>query len=162
MKKNLSVIFGILIILNVQAQQKDTISKKFVVSINDKSATIYPENDSTKVFTVVQVPAMFPGGLPGWTKYLKSNLNVDLGARYVKIPKGVKEVKQIVKVQFLVDTLGKISNILVLNPNEVHPKLAKEAIRVIKEGPDWSPAKQNGKKVTYRHTQTVTWVISQE
>lgn len=162
MKQILFFVFLFLIKVSVFAQQKDTTTKEFTVLIGEKTTTITPTSDSTKIFTVVQEPAKFPGGLSGWSKYLQTNLNVDLGAKYVKIPKGMKEVRQIVQVQFLVDTLGNISNVKVLNPKEIHPKLVKESIRVIKEGPNWSPAKQNGKKVMYRHTQTITWVISDE
>ncbi|MDP1972469.1 MAG: energy transducer TonB, partial [Sediminibacterium sp.] len=36
------------------------------------------EEDYDKIFTVVQIPAEFPGGLPAWAKYLERNLNRDL------------------------------------------------------------------------------------
>jgi len=150
MKKVFIVCFFMMPFAFAFAQKKDTITKDTTT------------NDSTEVFTVVQVPASFPGGLPGWSKYLSANLNVDLGAQYVKIPKGQKEARQIVQVQFIVDTLGNISNVQAVNTKGIHPKLIKEAIRVIKEGPNWFPAMQNGKKVMYRHSQTITWVVTEE
>jgi len=134
----------------------------FAFAFAQKKGNITTTNDTTEVFTVVEEPASFPGGLPAWSKYLSTNLNVDLGAQYVKIPKGQKEVQQIVQVQFIIDTLGNISNVRAVNTKGIHPKLIKESIRVIKEGPNWSPAKLNGKKVMYRHLQSISWVITNE
>jgi protein TonB len=37
-----------------------------------------------------------------------------------------------------------------------------EAIRVIKRGPNWKPAVQNGRNVIYRHKQGITFVVQDE
>lgn len=110
----------------------------------------------------VQVEAEFPGGREGWTKYLQANLNIKLGEKYIKIPKGQKQAKQTAILNFLVDSKGYITEAHVDNVDEIHPKLAAEAIRVIKEGPRWKPAVQNGKPVSYRARQTITWMITAE
>lgn len=117
------------------------------------------ETDTT-VFSTVQVPAEFPGGLAGWTKYLEQNLNAELGVKYVKIKKGQSVGKATVIVTFIVDKEGNISDVRA--ENKQHPKLVAEAIRVIKEGPKWIPATQNGRKVKYRHRQAITWQVSEE
>ena len=65
-------------------------------------------------------------------------------------------------VSFLVDTSGNIFEVQILNSEEVQRKLAAETVRVIKEGPKWLPATQNGKKVIYRQKQSVTWQASAE
>lgn len=117
------------------------------------------DNDYDKEFKKVDVEAKFPGGQQGWIKYLQKNLNADLGAEYLN-PKKHKPVRQTVIVSFLVDKEGKITEVKVLNENEVHPKLAEEAIRVIKQGPDWIPAEQDGRKVIYRQKQSITWEAS--
>ena len=117
--------------------------------------------DTPKEFKTVQTEAQFRGGVKGWQRYLETNLNVDLGAKYLK-PKRGQTITQQALVSFLVDTLGNISEVQILNLGEVHPKLAAEAVRVIKEGPKWVPATQNGKKVTYRQKQAVTWQVAAE
>ncbi|TAD88925.1 MAG: energy transducer TonB [Bacteroidetes bacterium] len=106
--------------------------------------------DSNKIFTKVDVPAEFPGGIEGWKSHLESNL---------KYPKKAqrKDIQGLVKVSFLVDRTGAISEVMAMN--DPGGGLAEEAVRVIKEGPKWKPATQNGKKVIYRHIQAITFVL---
>jgi protein TonB len=124
-------------------------------------AQIATTKKDTAVFTMTEKEAKFHGGIEGWKKYIETNLDASL-AKYIKLKKGQKLGQQTVKVQFLVDKTGKVSNVEVVNKDEIHPKLAKEALRVIKEGPDWEPAEQNGKKVLYQATQYITWQAEQE
>ena len=37
----------------------------------------------------------------------------------------------------------------------------EEAIRVIKKGPNWKPAVQNGRNVNYRHIQNIIFVVAE-
>ena len=115
------------------------------------------EKDTTAEFTSVQVEAEFPGGAKAWKKYLEKNLNVDL-AQLIPLPKGEKTARQTVIVSFLVDSLGNISDVKAENASEVLPALAREAVRVIKNGPKWKAAQLNGKEVIYRQGQSITWV----
>jgi periplasmic protein TonB len=113
------------------------------------------EEDYDKVFTVVQIPAEFPGGLPQWTKYLERNLNRDL-----PVDNGAPPGKYTVVVSFIVSKTGDISDVQALNDPGYGTKA--EAIRVIQKGPKWKPAVQNGRNVIYRHKQSITFVISEE
>jgi protein TonB len=115
----------------------------------------------TAVYKSVQVQAKFPGGADGWAKYLQHNLRAEVGAENLKVKKHHTE-RQTVIVSFLVDKAGKISEVTVANPKEVHPKLAEEAVRVIKVGPDWVPATINGEPVIYRQIQSITFEVSAE
>jgi hypothetical protein len=90
----------------------------------------------------------FPGKEGAWLKYLQSNLNGDIALKYVKIPKGQNEASAQVMVQFLVSDDGTISHIQVLNKNEVHARLAEEAVRVIRESPRWVPASLFGESIS--------------
>lgn len=120
------------------------------------------ENKEEKiVFTKVDKEAKFPGGAEGWKRYLETNLNAGLG-KYIKLKKGEKLGQQTVKVQFLVGKDGTISQVVAVNKNEVHHKLADEGVRVIKEGPSWIPAEQNGRKVIYQAIQYITWQVAEE
>ena len=113
------------------------------------------EEDYDKVFTVVQISAEFPGGLPAWQKYLERNLNRDL-----PVENGAPPGKYTVYVTFIVDKSGGISDVAAENDPGYGTK--DEAIRVIKRGPSWKPAVQNGRNVIYRHKQGITFVVSEE
>jgi protein TonB len=106
------------------------------------------EEDYEKVFTKVENPAEFPGGTGEWARYLQKNLRYPDGA----IDNGTQGV---VRVQFIVDKEGNISEVQSLN--DPGDGLAEEAVRIIKKGPKWKPAEQNGRKVIYRHIQAVTF-----
>jgi len=106
------------------------------------------EEDYEKVFTKVENPAEFPGGQSEWTRYLTKNLRYPDEA----IDNGTQGV---VRVQFIVDKEGNISEVQALNnPGD---GLSDEAVRIIKRGPKWKPAEQNGRKVIYRHIQAITF-----
>ncbi len=113
------------------------------------------EEDYDKVFTVVQIPAEFPGGLPAWTKYLERNLNRDL-----PVNNGAPPGKYTVVVSFIVDKNGGISEVQAENDPGYGTK--EEAVRVIKKGPAWKAAVQNGRNVIYRHKQSITFMVSEE
>ncbi|MCC6760142.1 MAG: TonB family protein [Chitinophagaceae bacterium] len=106
------------------------------------------EEDYDKVFTKVENPAEFPGGPDAWRRYLERNL---------QYPDDAQEngTQGVVKVQFIVDKEGNISEVQALN--DPGDGLAEEAVRIIKRGPKWTPAEQNGRKVIYRHIQAITF-----
>ena len=93
------------------------------------------------VFDVVEVMPQFPGGQIAMLQYLMKN---------IKYPEqAVKEgIQGRVTVRFIVEKDGSISDVKpVLS---VHPLLNKEAVRVVKSMPKWSPGKHNGKPVRVR------------
>jgi protein TonB len=106
------------------------------------------EEDYDKVFTKVENPAEFPGGPDAWRRYLERNL---------QYPDNAQEngTQGVVRVQFIVDKEGNISEVQALN--DPGDNLAEEAVRIIKKGPKWTPAEQNGRKVIYRHIQAITF-----
>lgn len=107
-----------------------------------------PEMDYETIFTTVENPAEFPGGVSEWARYLQRNLRYPESARDMGIT-------GVVRVQFIVDREGNISEVEALNdPGE---GLAEEAVRIIKKGPKWRPAEQNGRKVIYRHKQAIVF-----
>ena len=106
--------------------------------------------DVNKVWLKVENPATFPGGFDAWKRFLEKNLIYPEAA----IENG-KQAK--VRVQFIVDREGNISDVQALD----HPGdgLEEEAVRIIKKGPKWIPAEQNGQKVIYRHIQNITFQL---
>ena len=103
-------------------------------------------------FFTFQKQAMFPGGAKGWVAYLQKNLQPDVAAR-----NGAPTGNYTVVVSFLIDQQRKISEVQAVNNPSYG--IAEEAIRVIKNGPDWIPAVQNNKPVIYRQRQSFTFQV---
>lgn len=99
--------------------------------------------EEDKVFDIVEQQPMFPGGPAALMKYL---------SEHTKYPVVAQEngVQGRVTVQFVVEKDGSISDVHVLRG--VDPSLDKEAVRVVKSLPRWTPGKQNGitVRVNYR------------
>jgi len=102
-----------------------------------------------KVFTKVEHPAKFPGGDEAWKIYLERNLNTKVNA-----PKGVYTVH----VQFIVNEDGSIRNVIAETPKKC-PACAQEAGNLIKKGPKWEPAVQNGRNVVYQTVKEITFNV---
>lgn len=101
-----------------------------------------------KVFTKTEQMPSFPGGQEAWTKYLQKQLRYPDQA----IDSGTHGI---VVVQFIVDESGNISDVeLLTDPGN---GLGEEAMRLIKRGPKWEPAIQNGRAVKARAQQVVTF-----
>lgn len=113
------------------------------------------EDALTNDFVSVQIPAQFPDGIQGWTRYLERNLNRD-----IPIENGAPPSQYTVIVTFIVDKDGKVSDVKAENDPGYGTK--EEAIRVIKKGPNWIPANQNGKLVVYRHKQAITFRVTEQ
>ena len=113
------------------------------------------EDELTDRFVSVQIPAEFPGGIQGWTRYLERNLNSD-----IPVENGAPTNVYTVIVTFIVDKEGKVSDVKAENDPGYGTK--EEAIRVIKKGPSWIPANQNGKAVVYRHKQAITFRVTEQ
>ena len=112
------VLFFSLITLSVTAQQ-------------------LPEHSTNRDDTFIVVDQMpeYSGGNEALQEYISLNL---------KYP-ALKEVSGKVFVSFVVDKKGKVTDVRV--KNEVDPALSKEAIRLVKAMPLWTPGKLEGKAV---------------
>ena len=103
---------------------------------------------ATKVFDVVEEMPSFPGGQGALMSYLASN---------IKYPVVAQEngVQGRVIVSFGVERDGSISDVRVAR--SVDPSLDREAQRVVKSMPRWSPGKQNGSTVRVKYTVPVVF-----
>lgn len=113
------------------------------------------EEDENQVFTKVEVEASFKGGEKEWRRYLERNLEAN-----VPVDNGAPEGTYTVVVQFIVDKEGKISDVRSLTQHG--HGMEEEAMRVIKKGPDWIPAVQNGRNVKAYRKQPITFVVASE
>lgn len=100
-------------------------------------------SDEVFQFAIIEDKPGFPGGDAALMKFLGTN---------TKFPQIAKEngIEGRVYVQFVIDKKGKVTDVEILRG--VDPYLDKEALRVVKSMPDWSPGKQRGKpvKVAYQ------------
>lgn len=112
------------------------------------------EKEEPQTFVPVQIEAQFPGGLDAWKKFLERNLNNN-----IPVDNGAAAGNYTVILSFIVDKDGNISDIQALNDPGFGT--AEEAVRVIKKSKQWTPALQNGRNVTYRQKQSITFVVSE-
>ena len=103
---------------------------------------------SNKVFDVVEEMPHFPGGPAALQAFLSSN---------TKYPVVAQEngVQGRVTVSFVVERDGSITDVKVVR--SVDPSLDREASRVVKSMPRWSPGKQNGSTVRVKYTVPVVF-----
>lgn len=103
---------------------------------------------SNKVFDVVEEMPHFPGGPAALQAFLSSN---------TKYPVVAQEngVQGRVIVSFVVERDGSITDVRVVR--SVDPSLDREATRVVKSMPRWSPGKQNGSAVRVKYTVPVVF-----
>ncbi|MEP7373195.1 MAG: energy transducer TonB [Chitinophagaceae bacterium] len=101
-------------------------------------------------------------GKDGWISYLQGKIDGKLGAKYIKIPRKEESAMQTAIVEFTISVQGRPVDIKVLNEDEVHPKLAEEAKRVIMESPRWNPATLFGEKFPFLMRQPITFQASRQ
>ena len=98
--------------------------------------------EETKIFTVVEQMPMFPGGDAALMKYLSSNIQYPTVA-------AENGVQGRVIVGFVVERDGSITDVNILRGQD--PSLDREAMRVVKSMPRWTPGKQNGSAVRVKY-----------
>jgi protein TonB len=113
------------------------------------------EDDENKIFEKVEIEAQFPGGESNWRKYLERNLNAN-----TPVDNGAPEGSYTVWVQFIVDKEGNISDVKPLTSHGYG--MEDEAVKIIKKGPKWTPAQQNGRQVKAYRKQPITFVVQAE
>jgi len=113
------------------------------------------EDDENKIFDKVEIEAGFPGGDSKWRQYLERNCNGQVAS-----DQGAPEGTYTTVIQFVVDKEGNISDVRSLTNHGYG--MEEEAMRVIKKGPKWKPAVQNGRQVKAYRKQPITFVVTGE
>lgn len=108
------------------------------------------EETSNEVFLIVEQMPVFPGGDAELRKFL---------ATQVKYPVIAQEngIQGRVFVKFVIAADGSVTNVEVARPFD--PNLDKEAVRVVKSMPKWTPGKQRGKAVRVSYTVPINFVL---
>lgn len=102
-------------------------------------------NDST-IFRVTEIMPAFPGGQQALFKYITENF---------KCPGSTSESKGKIVCEFIVEQDGSLSDIEVIRSSG-NPLLDEEAIRVIKQMPNWKPGEYKSQPVRVKYTMPVT------
>jgi TonB family protein len=104
--------------------------------------------EECRLYTFAEIMPAFPND--GFQRYLQKN---------IKYPTLEKEanIQGTVYVSFIVTRKGTITDVKCIK--DVSSGLSKEAIRVIKSMPQWTPGKVNGKPVNVRMVQPIKFVL---
>jgi protein TonB len=103
------------------------------------------------VFTTPTTEASFPGGVYDWIRYLKDNMDPSIALK-----NGAPHDTYTVIIKFTINEDGSISDVVADTKNGFGTE--EEAIRVIKESPNWIPASKNGHPVKTYHKQHFIFV----
>ncbi len=108
------------------------------------------EAEEANIFFIVEKMPLFPGGDLALRKYIAKNVKYPTIARE-------NDIKGKVFIRFCVTKTGDVNKVTVLRG--VDPLLDKEAIRVVKNLPKWSPGEQRGKKVNVWYTVPINFQL---
>ena len=109
----------------------------------------------TSILSKVEIEASFPGAADAWRNYLMKNLKANTPVKR-KAPAGTYQVI----VMFIVSKDGSIKDV-VAETNHGYG-MEEEVIRIIKKGPKWIPASQDGITVNAYRRQPVTFAVSEK
>jgi periplasmic protein TonB len=104
----------------------------------------------TSYFPYEQRP-VYPGGDAELRKYLSTAVKYPVEAKR-------REIQGRVLVQFSIDKEGKSGDFIV--KQKVDPLLDTEALRVIKNMPDWQPGKRDGEPVKFLYAVPVIFMLN--
>ncbi len=133
MKKRLQVT--VLILLAAFFTSKASPFAYQALSGNHKFLTEQPD---TNIYTITEIPAMFPGGDGARIQYLFRNLV------YPEISQE-QGIQGTVFVSFVVEVDGSITNVGIIRG--LSPEIDQEVIRLASEMPRWAPGRIGGKPV---------------
>ena len=139
---------------NIRTQSAE---EKIVVA-DGTSIVVYDNHDGdgndNLIFNKVEVDPTFPGGTQGWRDYLVKNIKASL-----PVDEGWNAGTYTIIVQFIVHQDGTVSD--VTTTNYPGSKTAQHCIDIIKNGPKWIPAIQNGRKVNAYRKQPISFYIEE-
>ena len=148
--EELNIVEDDVVTESVEINTEDDKNKVVAISAPVTSSAPIEEEEDQVIFQVVEKMPSFPGGDAALFKFLNEN---------VKYPVIAQEngVQGRVICQFVVNRDGSIVDVEVVR--SVDASLDKEAIRVIKSMPKWSPGQQRGKPVRVKYTLPVNFKL---
>ncbi len=146
-----TLFFLLVILFSFAAQAQEPIERPGEPEEPEERMPDEPQEPPVeKIYAFADVRAQFPGGDEGMMKFVMNR---------IQYPKEAADslIEGRVYVQFIVEKDGKVAQPKVIRG--VHPSLDKEALRLVKTFPTWSPAKISGKKVRSYFNLPVTFRI---
>ena len=116
---------------------------------NEQTAEAEVEEEEV-LFIADEMPSFRGGDLNAFRQYIKENTRYPEAAAEVGIQGKVQ-------VSFVIETDGSVGRVRVIR--SVDPILDKEAIRVVKSSPKWTPGKQRGKPARVGYTIPVVFFL---
>ncbi|AMR33124.1 hypothetical protein A0256_17730 [Mucilaginibacter sp. PAMC 26640] len=126
MKKLLPAAFLFVTIVNAHAQSPQA-----------KTDSVSPQNS----FIEYEVSPKFPGGEDAFKNFIKENL---------RWPKNDPQIEGKVIITFIIQKDGRLTNFKILK--SLRPAYNKEALRILKASPKWTPGMQMGKPIVVAYT----------
>jgi hypothetical protein len=118
-----------------------------IVGVNDIKVV---NNDYNRIFTKAEQPPTYPGGTSRWLSFPNENLDKTVARK-----DGASAGKQAVRIQFMVDTEGNISDVQAIEVPKKCAGCGPEAVRVVRKSGRWIPAIQNCQKVTFKAIESI-------
>lgn len=154
--KNVKVYFTIPIMFKMSGNigVKAAETKKVIIEVDEKQKvsgnTIVEVND---IFSKVDVMPEYPGGVEKLMEYIMKNLSYPEEAKN-------KGIEGRVIVRFVVDKDGKVISPEVIRG--LDESCNNEALRVVKEMPNWKPGSQDGRNVPVFFTLPITYKLDKD
>ena len=144
-------------IARILAERKES-EKKYVEKIRqttklnsgEKSKVYDVVDEKNQVLDVADEMPEFPGGIQALIQYLTNTV------KYPEESESKGEQGRVI-CTFVVEADGKVSNTMIAKG--VTPALDKEAERVVRSMPNWTPGKLNGQNVRVKYTLPVTFMF---
>ena len=133
-----------------QGTDNKLVTREFKNEVVVEEKAERPKEVVEQVFTAVEQMPQFPGGEAALMKYLQSHINYPPMAAEMN-------VQGKVIVQFVVDKTGKVGEVKVVR--SVDKELDREAARVCKSLPKFTPGRQNGQAVSVWYTLPVNFKL---
>lgn len=105
------------------------------------------------ILEIVDEPAEYPGGMTAMREYLKNNMMYPMSAKEAGIQGKCY-------IRFIVNTDGSISDVRVVRGVPDCPECDKEAVRVVKNMPNWAPGKRDGKVVRMYYNLPISFKLT--
>ena len=145
-------------VISTKTVESDNKEQIVQAPVEDKGTQVVEvpktNDDENKVFNKVEVEASFPGGESAWRRYLQNNLDAN-----TPVDNGAPEGTYQVIVRFIVSKDGSISDVVA--ETSFGHGMESEAVKIIKKGPKWTPALQNGRNVNAYRRQPITFVVAE-
>lgn len=117
---------------------------------SEQPRTAQPSDDVNLPIAMVEQKPSFPGGDAAMYKWLGEQIHYPTDA-------AEEGVQGRVVVQFIVKKDGSIADVKVARGK--HPSLDREAVRIVKAMPRWSPGRNNGQSVNVSYTLPITFKL---